>query len=233
MEKKKRKFRFGAFLVVFLVLSCIVGVFVYLQRDNIEAIFFATQYSSQERKIKVTEKEAELLEKLAEEVPDAQVKPLSEEEEKLLKDGEISPEDALQLIMGTTSTTSGGTSSQTEKKEEPQKQEQPSRLKELLAQVYLMKASYGGQLDGLVSQAKQEYIAGKGKISKFTIGKKYIGMAGSLEAQCDGQMEAILTEIKAELKRTGGNLSLVDEIRAAYRNEKSAKKAALFEEYTS
>ena len=96
-----------------------------------------------------------------------------------------------------------------------------------------MKASYSGQVDGLVSQAKQEYIAGKGKVSKLTIGKKYMGMAGALEAQCDGQMEAILAEIKEELKKTGGDLSLVDEIRAAYKSEKSAKKAALLEEYAS
>lgn len=233
MAKKKRKFIGKAILIVGLLVLCLAGVFAYLQKDNIEAVLFASRYSAQERKVKVTEKEAELLEKIAEEMPEMQIKPLTEEEENLLKNGEISPEDALQRIMGVTSPVDRGNPYKAEEKNETPAKDQNSRLQELLAKVYLMKASYSGQIDGLVSQAKQEYIAGKGKISKFTIGKKYIGMAGSLEAQCDGQMEAILAQIKEELQKTGGNLSLVDEIRAAYKSEKSAKKAALIEEYAS
>ena len=218
MAKKKRKLIGKILLAIGLILVCLVGVFAYLQKDNIEAVFFATRYSAQERKVKVTEKEAALLAKITEEMQGLQVKPLSEEEENLLKNGEISPEDALQRIMGVTSPIDKGNLIKAEEKKDSTAQEQASRLQELIAKVYLMKASYSGQVDGLVSQAKQEYIA---------------GMAGALEAQCDGQMEAILAEIKEELKKTGGDLSLVDEIRAAYKSEKSAKKAALLEEYAS
>ena len=265
MAKNKRKRGLIITLAIILVVVIVGGVVAYSQRNNIHAVL-SMKYTEEERREKLTQQELAVLQKIADELPEAQVKPLTVEEEQLLKDGVISQEDALKIIMGEPVETftqpeeppsqpessksespnpetpaaepSGGETggseaaqpTQTQQASAPQ--EDTGKLKNLLAQVYLMKSNFTGQLDGLIEQAKQEYIAGKGKVSKYSIGKRYIGIASGLEAQCDARMDALLGEIKAELQRTGGDTGLVNEIRAVYESEKSAKKAALIEKYS-
>ena len=102
MAKQKRKIGWMIGLAIGLACCCAVGIFAYLQRNNIEAFFLATKYSAEERRTMLTRNEAELLEKIGKEIPNGQIKPLTEEEEALLNSGEISSEEALQLIMGKT-----------------------------------------------------------------------------------------------------------------------------------
>ena len=109
-------------------------------------------------------------------------------------------------------------------------QEKPSELESLVAQIYILRSDFSGQLDSLVSQAKAEYIANKGK-NKAGIAGKYLRKATDLEALCDSQMEETLSKIDVEIKRTGGDTEIVSEIRSAYENEKSIKKADLLAKY--
>ena len=77
-------------------------------------------------------------------------------------------------------------------------------------------------------QAKAEYGAlspEQREKQKNSLASKYIGLAGSLEANCDSQMEAILSRIQKHLKENGGDTSLVKEIRKVYENEKALKKS--------
>lgn len=258
MAKKNRKLSLIITLAIVLAILIAGGVVAYTQRNNIHAVL-SMKYTEEERREKLTQQEVAVLQKIADEMPEAQVKPLTTEEEQLLKDGVISQEDALKIIMGEPVETflqpepqkpeapqpetpaaepldSEGSGSEpaqpTQTQQENTPQEDANKLKNLLAQVYLMKSNFTGQLDGLIAQAKQEYIAGKGTVSKYGIGKRYIGIASGLEAQCDARMESLLGEIKAELQRTGGDTGLVNEIRAVYESEKSAKKAALIEKYS-
>ena len=60
---------------------------------------------------------------------------------------------------------------------------------------------------------------------------KYICLGYALDGECNGKMESILSELQKELKRTGGDASLVSQIRSAYQTEKSLKKAAIIEKY--
>jgi len=225
--KKKTK-RWIAFSVA-MVLLMGMGAVAYWQRNNISALIDSQTLTQEERTAKLAAREGDLLKKISEQDPAIQVNPLTEEQEQLLKEGKLTPEAALDIIMGkgdkAVKTSAGSTP------EEDTQTAGDSKLNSLIAQIYLLRSSFTGQLNGLVAQAKQEYIAGGGKVSKESIAARYIGIAGGLEAQCDGQMEAILSQIKAELERTGGDMSLISQIRSTYRGEKSAKKAQLLSQF--
>lgn len=103
-----------------------------------------------------------------------------------------------------------------------------AQLAAMVGEIYALRTSFVGQLDGLLQQAKAEYSAlspEQREKQKSSLAGKYIGLAGSLEASCDSQMEAILSRIQKHLKETGGDTSLVKEIRRVYENEKALKKS--------
>lgn len=277
-KKKKRKTGLIVTLVIIGVLLGSGGVFAYFQANNIKALAYMKQYTPEQRAELLTKNE-EAVQKIMEKVPEAQVQPLSPEDEALLKSGEMTEEEALQRIMGKTpEEIAAGTEGQPEPEapgkpdgaegqkpavDEPKQpqsaptdaadagedsgsagegekaneggktasQNDGARLQELLARVYLLRSSFTGQIDGLVEQAKAEVIASGNKDNAFALASKFIGMGNSLEAQCDSQMESLLGEISAELQRTGGDKGIVGEIRSAYENEKSIKKAALLDKY--
>lgn len=238
MTKKKRRLGLRITIAVLLVLATIVGGVAYWQRNNIQALIESIRYTPEERRDRLNEQELALLKKISEEIPDVHVKPLSEEEAKQLLDGEITEEDAIRLItsqpldketavLGTEETMP----QESFKEQEQESIQETSNLENLLAQIYVLKASFTGRLDSLVGQAKQEFINGKGKVSKYAVAKKYVGIAAGLEGQCDSQMESLLSQIKAELERTGGDAAIISQIRSAYAGEKSAKKAELMDYY--
>lgn len=103
-----------------------------------------------------------------------------------------------------------------------------AQLAAMVGEIYALRTSFVGQLDGLLQQAKAEYGAlspEQREKQKNSLASKYIGLAGSLEANCDSQMEAILSRIQKHLKENGGDTSLVKEIRKVYENEKALKKS--------
>ncbi|MBR2500199.1 MAG: hypothetical protein IKB60_03880 [Clostridia bacterium] len=60
----------------------------------------------------------------------------------------------------------------------------------------------------------------------------YTGRAVALEQQCDAEMENIIKEIEAELKKTSSGTELISEIRALYASEKEIKKSQLLSKYS-
>lgn len=103
-----------------------------------------------------------------------------------------------------------------------------AELAAMVGEIYVLRASFVGQLDGLLQQAKAEYNAlspEQREKQKSSLTSKYIGLAGNLESSCDSQMEAILSRIQKHLKETGGDTSLIKEIRKVYENEKALKKS--------
>ncbi len=227
--KRKKRRKVGVVIAVVFALAVLlgIGVFAYFQANNIQALFMAKNTPEEQQELLIKNEEAiqDILNQLS--IPSLQA--LNEEQEEQLKNGEITEEEALQLIMGKLIGE--------EKKESnraPAAIEEPrenSKLQEKLAQIYLLRSSFSGRLDSLVAQAKQEYINREKGKDALSIAKKYLNQGAALEKQCDAQMEALLAEIKSELERTGGDTSLVSEIRGAYQSEKSVKKAALLSQY--
>ena len=206
-----------------------------MNANNIKALTYMNKSPEQHKELLLEneKKVQEILDKL----PAPTIKPLSEEDEKKLQNGEISQEEALSIIMGKNEKPQN---SQQDKKPGPVKIEEdntneeeydPERLQNLIAQIYLLRSSFTGQINGLVAQAKQEYI-NQTKKDLPAIAAKYIGIASGLESSCDGQIESLLSQIKTELEKAGADTSMVNDIRSAYYNEKSITKAALLAKYS-
>lgn len=209
MAEKKKKGKI--WLVVLLVVLVGLGWVLVKQANNIKALQLA-QYTEEEQQALAEQNEAavqEILEKMEMET----MRVLTEEEQQKLESGEISEEEALQLIMGTAELSEGkvvvkpeaqnptGKGNGAEERPEPTllpetsgkpneggpvvtskpeatentSQSGGASLQQLLAKVYLLRGSFTGQLNGLVAQAKQEYIASRGKADKAALVSKYIG----------------------------------------------------------
>ncbi len=265
-NKKNKHIALIVLIGIILIICTLFGWFIIRQYNNLKAISYITNYSKEERNdfiIKNNEKINEIIEKMPEEID---VKPLTEEEEKKLQRGELTKEEAINIIMGNTAVENeplaendadidiespknnlndfNGPDKNTiekieeddEKNEEKnahnnlESQKDNSELERLIAEIYYLKTSFTGKIDSLVEQAKKEVWA-NGNSNILGIGKKYIGIATSLESECDKQMETILSQVFDEIKKCDGDTNLVNEIRTAYENEKSLKKAVLLDKY--
>lgn len=101
-----------------------------------------------------------------------------------------------------------------------------------VAQMYVLKSSFLGQLDALYGKAFGDYEAvyhdlteAQREEKKKSIISSLYPQAVSLEKQCDTQVNQVLSKLETLLKESGGDTSLVGKIRDAYQSEKSLKKA--------
>lgn len=233
-KQKKRKKWPWILLSIFLVLVIGVTILVKWQWNNIVALYYASVYTPEQLQQMQIENEA-VMQEICDRVSNVDFSRLPEEAQKMLQAGELSEEDAIAILTGqlvweefleggtladggTEVTESGGDSSNS-----------PSRVDEIIAKMYVLRSGYMGKLDSLVSQAWSEYK--KGGISKQDLINKYLNIGYGLEGECDGQMEALLTALQSELSRTGGDATLINDIRNTYLSQKSIKKAEIIAKY--
>ena len=213
-------------LIVLAVLLIGIGLLVWWQWNNLTAIRYAMQYTA-EQKQEMAEKNEAVMKELTETFSGVDFGLLPEEAKTQLSNGELSEETAVAILTGKLTweeyrakeTTANGT----------QTPVQPSRVDDIIAKIYVLRASYTGKIDGLVGQALSDYRAKKGTKSELI--SRYVSMGYALEGECDAQMKALLSELQTELKRTGEDSSLIGKIRSAYQTEKSLKKASIIEKY--
>ena len=101
-------------------------------------------------------------------------------------------------------------------------------LTSMVGEVYGLEARYTGKLNGLLAQAKGEYLAlspSEQESQKNHLISKYAGKAGAMETECDGKMNNVLSRMQSHLKKTGGDTAIVKEIRATYNNKKAMAKS--------
>lgn len=232
-------------LAILGVLVISLSVFVVLQWNNIKSLTYYLIYSEDDLNRLAEENDA-LIASAFEKIPEIILRDLTEEERELLASGEITEAEAIQLILGRTtiseliakkaggeqkSDDSGNTDSYVNTKDSISQ----SKLNELLARVYVLKAKYTSSLEGLKNSAISEYSAlpkeKRTNSAKLSIGQKYLRVAGNLESECDASMDSLIAEIKAELLATGGDTSLINDIKYAYANQKSITKAQYLSMY--
>lgn len=197
--------------------------------------------------------------------PELLLRDLTEEERALLADGKITAADALCLIRGektleeilgekTPSDTPPdsppvtfppvGTEpppgeeipAETESSDPPAAPSATqTRIDELLAQIYLLRATYLNEIDTLVNSLKQEYLALPKKERSATVLLRYADRlatsAAELEKKCDAEMESILSELQSLLAEQGDKTDLVGQIRDAYAEQKRLKKTEMLNRY--
>ncbi len=109
------------------------------------------------------------------------------------------------------------------------------RVARLVARMYVLKSQYTGSVEGIVASMKADYMSlpadQRTTSAKAGIATSYMGQINALEAQCDAQVDAIVTELRQVLKETGGDASLADAIVTAYANEKQATKSYYINRY--
>ncbi len=238
---KKRK-GLKIFLIIFGIIFLMGGCAVIWQWDNIQAVVYFMKYSKEDLETMAVENQTLMDEAVStlEMIP----RELTEEENKALESGVITEQDAVEISLGVTTLPE----KVEEKKNLPESAAKPAatpteapkpqkvdRVSELVAQMYVLKSSFISKLDALAAQAIAEYSAtpaaqrtSSWKTSKMT---KFTSMASVLEAECDAQVEGIITELRAELKKNGGDMSLINTIRSTYDSEKQIKKAYYLNKY--
>jgi hypothetical protein len=149
-----------------------------------------------------------------------------EEEEKIRK-GEMTVEEAMQLIMADSSDESGkaddtGANSTANSTENSAN----GIVSKYVAQVYNLKAYYIGQLGSLENTMRAEYDqSGKDKTKIAGIVKNYMPQVAAMESECDGKIASLLNDMRNELSAIGADTSIVDTINDSYVNEKSLRKS--------
>ena len=230
-------------LTILLVILVVAGIFAHKYRNYLSAFYYVATNSGeklQEKKLETDQKAIDAIKEYGIE----QVRPLSEEETEKLNSGELTEEDAVNIVLGmlesdsppaeeknvteTPKNTENNINANDEIKNNVQSRElaeKNAEIAQLVGKIYVLKAKFTGELDGVEDWVHEEYKKltpeeKKLKSSKVRIGRLAYTKALDLEAQCDAQMNEILNRLTVLLKETGQSTALVDEIRTAYEKEK-------------
>lgn len=108
-------------------------------------------------------------------------------------------------------------------------------INKYVAKLYIVKNRFVSELGSMEKTIRKQYVSlpkeQQVPTSRKEIAKQYISFVSDLELECDSEVEAILSDLTAELKAVGGDLAIVDTIRAQYEEEKSLKKAYYLDVY--
>ena len=111
-----------------------------------------------------------------------------------------------------------------------------ARQNEIIAEIFLLRATYLNEIDELIKASKKEYVALpkekhnlKGKLEM--VEKVIIPKGNALEKECDSKMDVLLDELGGILKQTGQSDTVVKEIKKTYAEQKNIKKTELVNQY--
>lgn len=109
------------------------------------------------------------------------------------------------------------------------------RIAELVTKMYVLKSEYTAAVNGIVADMKAEYSLlpkeERNLSAKQSIAARYLGTINTMEAQCDAQVNAIVSELRTLLKANGRDEALADAILSTYATEKENTKAYYLSTY--
>jgi len=235
-------------VVVFLAASHWDTAKLVFNWDNIVSFVNSHRYTTDDLETKLKSNKTKM-EKIAKEDPNINIRgDLTEEEKAAYNEGRITKDEATQIVKGDTTLNkvlsskenSQQTSAPVKQDKNPPADKKPEktdsnedtqvkkedRVSEIIAELYVIQADFLGKLQSLGDRAYADYKATNYDRSKvMSIVDSYTGTVTSMESECDATVEALLSELKAELQKVGGDQSTVKEIRNYYYNEKSLKKS--------
>ena len=105
-------------------------------------------------------------------------------------------------------------------------------LRQVVATMDVLQATYEGKLEAIVQEAIDEYTAGEHTSENRTriVYSKYDALT-KLEQECDQKVADVVSRMRELLKATGQSESLADEVQRTYEEEKSLKKAYYIREF--
>ena len=269
---KKRHTGLVVFLCILLLLLAVLGGVAWRYRAGLAILIDNFGKSSEQVSVERENHERktqELLDKLS--GGGISLSALSEADRLRLKNGEITPAEAVAIIMGLAETTAPAAASTdappvSDVTVDPAVPDAPATsaasaateptaaattapagttapaattvspaVQAIIADIYLLRAEFINKLDDLIEEGKAEvYAIPKEKRTasvKLAFMNRYLDRGEALEAECDARLEALLADMAAQLKADGGDLSLVDDARALYVQEKKVRKAELYRKY--
>lgn len=244
---KKKKVLITVSIVVLLVLVILAICTYFVGMDNLKSVYYGIRYDDNQ----ITNMQEESSERLKTELNKYEgivAREPTDEEIKAVDSGEITDEQLVEIIShGITlddfrnngySTAPSVEGSQEPSENSEAQEENPSNeqqsdassldaecdeaVSRIVAKMYVLRSSYTSSLSSLLGQAYAEYQAGG---SKSEIASKYLGMGQALEAECDGNVDALMNELSGILTSYGRSTELVDSIYQSYRGEKQYTKA--------
>lgn len=240
------KKRTKAWLTILVAIVLLVGWFVYKQWNTITAVTDSLKYSQEELEQNIAQNKEEL-QKFLDDEESITVRDLTEEEAEALSQGDLSEDEVVALLTGkgpeepitkTPSTDAETKPSEIKPTTAPTQSPSEQAVAEAIARLYVQKSTYLNKLDTIEAQAKAEFISKLkqvGKDGEQAVKKEmlttYMPMVSSWEAECDKVVYGILDEIRAELKKSGKDESIVNKMRSAYLDEKRTKKAYFINRY--
>lgn len=118
---------------------------------------------------------------------------------------------------------------------EPQAPSVNAEIESLVGQMYILKAEFTAALKDLESTTLKDYAAlpkeEKTAQVKTDMMNKVLDTVAKMEKDCDTRVEEILKKLEALLKESSQDISLVEAIRSAYKNEKTITKAEYINTY--
>ena len=225
-------------LIVLGIIIALVASFAIWQRNNIKAVIYFLRYSKEDL-IEMAEDNQKELDNALKKIDMQAPRELTEEETKALESGEITLEEAIGLTLTPDSQTipANVETNPSKKPGTPLNPgtTEPTKMEKLIAELYVLKSSYMSKLDGLEAAGKKEYSQTppnqRNATWKGQMISKYSGIISGWEAECDAKVEAVIGRIRDEIKKTGGDMSVINTIRSTYNNEKQIKKAAYMNTY--
>lgn len=227
------------FLIIVLAAA---GILLYLQYDNISALIYGLNNSSDELALKIDENR-ERLKTEVEKYTSNQINDISaEDEEKLLK-GDITieevadkynlPLDYMKDIDGIENT---GESNSSESGSFNQNNNNDTNAKAIdnaisdgVSKMYALKAKYVNKLGELERKVYDEYLSlpkeKQNEESKYKLVKDNLNYVSQLEEKCDEEVAKVLSGLKSELTRLNGDTEIIQILQDAYKEEKEVKKA--------
>ncbi len=228
MNTPKRKMKtWKKVVLIILCIALISGTALAIwQWNNIKAVYYFMTAGSSEtisQEIEMTKKERE---EAVSEYIDGKVRDFTEEEEQKIISGELSVEEATEIIK---QDFKESVKDKNEEQSDSKKNEIDEFIADNIIQLYSYKAYYLGQLGQIEKAAIADYKALPAKdrnlVSKQAIVDKYIGMANALLVECDGKVHKIMSTLEKKLKENKMDLSIINKINNSYEEEKALKKA--------
>ncbi|MBR3083666.1 MAG: hypothetical protein IKH03_03760 [Oscillospiraceae bacterium] len=107
-----------------------------------------------------------------------------------------------------------------------------ARIDELYAELNALRSEAISQLAALADQAEAEWLSIRDKHpSRRKFITKYYDQAAELEASYDARVDALCNELQYLLDKTGGDLSIVRQIRSEYDAEKESARAEYYRRF--
>lgn len=269
IKKTKKIFIFFISSVLFVSII-MMGYLVYKNRDTLLPMYYVITNQTdilEQKKLDTDRRALEAIKEFGIE----NVRPLTDDETEMLNSGEITEEEAVNIVLGRTdentqsdedaqsdgSTSSGESSSLSGNNNKPggnlqsngakpsnPKPEQDTgipdeakakneEIAQLIGRMYVLKAKFTSDLADVEKWVNDQYWIytleyGEGNVPssiKTKIGKRAYEKATALEVECDTEVNNILSRITTLLTETGQSTKVVDEIKAAYENEKMLAKS--------